>query len=138
MMSAVLYPVVAAELGDQELVDRLMPATYEPHLRAPFNVLAERPIADGVNFVTGAGAFLQQVVFGYTGLRLTETGLRPQFKPVLPAGIQRIVLRNVSLRGSRQDIIVDRENVRFIARSEPMRLRPSSSFDDAEARVEVG
>jgi trehalose/maltose hydrolase-like predicted phosphorylase len=119
MMSGVLYPVVAAELGDQDLVDRLLGLTYKGHLRPPFAVLAERSVNQAVNFITGAGAFLQQVIFGYTGLRLDESGLRPAFKPVLPAGIQRIILRNFSVRGVRQDIIVDREAVRVV-------LKPAS------------
>lgn len=116
MMSEVLYPVVAAELGDGALVDRLMRPSYQGHLRPPFHVLAERPVNDAVNFVTGAGAFLQQVVFGYTGLRLGDDGLRPAYKPLLPSGIRRIVLRNFSVRGTTHDIIVDRKAARFVVR----------------------
>jgi trehalose/maltose hydrolase-like predicted phosphorylase len=116
MMTEVLYPVVAAELGDRGLVDRLLRPSYEGHLRPPFFVLAERPVNDAVNFVTGAGAFLQQVVFGYTGLRLGDDGLQRAFKPLLPAGIRRIVLRNFSVRGTTHDIIVDREGARFVVR----------------------
>ena len=117
MMSRVLYPVVAAELGDKRLVDHLLPGTYRGHLRAPFDVLSERPVNEAVNFVTGAGAFLQQVIFGWTGLRLGEDGLRPAYKPVLPSSVRRVVLRNFSIRGTRQDIIVDRSEVRFVEKS---------------------
>lgn len=116
MMTEVLYPVVAAELGDDRLVDTLMEPSYEGHLRPPFLVLAERPLNDAVNFVTGAGAFLQQVIFGYTGLRLGDDGLQPAFKPLLPSGIRRIVLRNFSVRGTTHDIIVNREGARFVVR----------------------
>ena len=49
--------------------------------RGPFLMLSETPTNDAVNFVTGAGGFLQQVIFGYTGLRLGRgrpgAGLRP-------------------------------------------------------------
>ena len=48
-------------------------------------MLSETPTNDAVNFVTGAGGFLQQVIFGYTGLRLGERGLEPAFPPVLPS-----------------------------------------------------
>ena len=48
-------------------------------------MLSETPTNDAVDFVTGAGGFLQQVIFGYTGLRLGERGLEPAFPPVLPS-----------------------------------------------------
>jgi protein-glucosylgalactosylhydroxylysine glucosidase len=124
MMSAVLYPVVAAELRDGALLDRLVPATYQGHLRAPFSALSERSVNEAVNFVTGGGAFLQQVVFGYTGLRLDRDGLRPAFTPLLPTGIRRIVLQNFSVRGTRYDFIVDREAVRIAPRRK--RFLPAS------------
>jgi trehalose/maltose hydrolase-like predicted phosphorylase len=113
MMSHVLYPVVAAELGDEALVDRLLPTTYEGYVRGPFVVLSERPVNDAVNFLTGAGAFLQQVIFGYSGLRFDDSGLRPAFKPLLPSGIERLLLRNFTVRGMRYDIAVERGGVHF-------------------------
>lgn len=114
MMTVTLYPVVAAELGDRSLVDSLSRQSYEAFLRPPFHVLAETPRSDAVNFLTGAGGFLQQVVFGYTGLRLGEDGLRQAFRPVLPSRITRLVLRNFSVRGKRYDILVERDTVRFV------------------------
>ena len=35
-------------------------------------MLSETPKNDAVNFVTGAGGFLQQVIYGWTGLRIGE------------------------------------------------------------------
>ncbi len=98
MMTATLFPVVAAELGDRQLFDRIIPKTYQGHLRPPYNVLAETPSNHATNFVTGAGGFLQQVVFGYTGLRLTEDGLTKKFAPMLPAGIKSLNLKNFQVR----------------------------------------
>jgi trehalose/maltose hydrolase-like predicted phosphorylase len=70
-------------------------------------MLSETPTNDAVNFVTGAGGFLQQVIFGYTGLRLGDRGLEPAFPPVLPSRISRLVLRNLQVRGKRYDVVVD-------------------------------
>ena len=39
-------------------------------MKGPFLMLSETPTNDAVNFVTGAGGFLQQVIYGWTGLRL--------------------------------------------------------------------
>lgn len=114
MMGTTLYPIIAAQLGDSALVDSLLPLTYRGHLRPPFDVLAETPRNDAVNFLTGAGGFLQQVVFGYAGLRLREDGVRPVYRPLLPARLTRLVLRNISSHGRRYDIVVERDSVRFV------------------------
>jgi trehalose/maltose hydrolase-like predicted phosphorylase len=107
MMGSTLLAVDAAELGDRALIDSLLPRSYQGHLRGPFLMLSETPHNDAVNFVTGAGGFLQQVIYGYTGLRLGEQGLDSAFAPVLPSHIKRVVLRNLAVRGRRYDIVID-------------------------------
>jgi len=116
MMTETLYPVIAAELGERALIDTLLPLSYEGHVRPPFYALAETPRNDAVNFLTGAGGFLQQVIYGYTGLRLTDAGLRSVFRPVLPSRITKLVLRHVSVRGKTYDILVEGDSARFIPR----------------------
>jgi trehalose/maltose hydrolase-like predicted phosphorylase len=116
MMTLTLYPIIAAELGDRELVDDLLQRSYQEYLRGPFHVLAETPNNDAVNFITGAAGFLQQVIFGYTGLRLGDDGLRAAFKPVLPSRVRRLVLRNVSVRGKRKDFVVETDRARFVSK----------------------
>ncbi len=118
MMGSTLLSVGAAELGDRALLDSLLPHSYQGHLRGPFLMLSETPTNDAVNFVTGAGGFLQQVIFGYTGLRLAQGGLEPAFAPLLPSGITRLVLKNVFNRGKRYDIIVDRDGRRIVPHAE--------------------
>jgi trehalose/maltose hydrolase-like predicted phosphorylase len=114
MMGSTLLAVDAAELGDRALLDSLLPHSYQGHLRGPFLMLSETPTNDAVNFVTGAGGFLQQVIYGYTGLRLGEGGLEPAFAPLLPSGITRLVLRNLYNRGKRYDIVVDSAGRRIV------------------------
>jgi hypothetical protein len=113
-MGSTLLSVDAAELGDRALVDSLLPHSYQGHVKGPFLMLSETPTNDAVNFVTGAGGFLQQVIFGYTGLRLGERGLEPAFPPVLPSGITRLVLRNVQARGRHYDVVVDSSGRRIV------------------------
>jgi trehalose/maltose hydrolase-like predicted phosphorylase len=115
MMGSTLLSVDAAELGDRAMIDSLLPHSYRGWLQGPFLMLSETPDKkDAVNFVTGAGGFLQQVIFGWTGLRLAESGLEPVFDPVLPSGIRRLVLRNVYSRGKRYDVIVDSTGRRIV------------------------
>ena len=78
-------------------------------------MLSETSTNNAVNFVTGAGGFLQQVIFGYTGLRLGDRGgLELAFPPVLPSSIRRLVLKNVHARGKSYDVIVDASGRRII------------------------
>jgi trehalose/maltose hydrolase-like predicted phosphorylase len=77
-------------------------------------MLSETPTNDAVNFVTGAGGFLQQVIYGYTGLRWGESGLEPAFPPLLPSRITRLTLRNVVNRGKRYDVVVDATGRRMV------------------------
>jgi trehalose/maltose hydrolase-like predicted phosphorylase len=118
MMGSTLLSVDAAELGDRALLDSHLPHRYQDHLRGPFLKLSETPTNDAVNFVTGAGGFLQQVIFGYTGLRIGESGLEPAFAPLLPSRISRVVLRNVHNRGRRYDVIVDSAGRRIVPHAE--------------------
>lgn len=104
MMGTEFYPILAAELGDRQLLKQMMEPLSTAYLRPPFQVIAETPHNQNTNFLTGAGAFLQQVVFGYTGLRLTENGLEQKFHPVLPAGVEKLTLKNVTIRGKRQTL----------------------------------
>lgn len=107
MMGGTLLSVVAAELGDRALVDTLLAPSYAGYLKGPFLLISETPRNDAVSFVTGAGGFLQQVIFGYTGLRITGGGVRPAFAPVLPSGVTRLVLRHIHMGGKVYDVTVD-------------------------------
>lgn len=114
MMGSTLLSINAAELGDRALIDTILPHSYQGHVKGPFLMLSETPTNNAVNFVTGAGGFLQQVIFGYPGLRLGAHGLEPAFPPVLPSHITRLVLKNVHARGKSYDVVVDSSGRRII------------------------
>ncbi|MGE5500131.1 MAG: hypothetical protein ACM3Q2_18820, partial [Syntrophothermus sp.] len=99
-------PLIAAEIGSDSLLNLTLELTYRGFLRPPFNVLAETHKNKSVNFITGAGAFLQQIIFGYTGLRITEGGVVQKFKPMLPANIKSLTLKNFIINGKASDILV--------------------------------
>ena len=116
MMSITFYPIIAAELRDDRLLNELVPKSYESYLRPPFHVFAETSTNDAINFLTGAGGFLQQVIYGYTGLRLSAEGLSQKFQPMLPAQVNKLTLKNFSVRGKRYDIVVEQSSLRFVER----------------------
>ena len=121
MMGSTLLSVGAAELGDRAMMDSLLPRSYREHLKGPFLMLSETPTNDAVDFVTGAGGFLQQVIYGYTGLRFGGRGVAPKFAPILPSSVRRLVLRNVSFGGKRYDVVVDSTGRKIIPRGRTTR-----------------
>ena len=62
-----------------------------------------------VNFLTGAGGFLQNVIFGYVGFELTVTSLA--FDPHLPQGVTSITAVNVDYLGNSFDLKFDDSDV---------------------------
>jgi hypothetical protein len=106
MMGGEFSPILGVELHDRKIIDALLPRTWQPYVRPPFNVLPETPQNGNINFITGAGAFLHQFLFGYSGLRLTEAGLTGKYAPLLPGPVTRIVLRGVHVRGQVRDIAI--------------------------------
>jgi hypothetical protein len=89
------------------LFNAIIESTLYGYLRPPFNVLAETHTNNSVNFITGAGSFLQQVIFGYTGLRLTEEGLIEKYQPMLPENVKKLTLKNFTVDNKKCDIIVE-------------------------------
>jgi hypothetical protein len=104
MMGTEFYPILAAQISDRSAIGHLLRPLSIPYLRPPFQVVAETPRNENTNFITGAGAFLQQFLFGYTGLRLREDGLDRAFRPTLPPGIGRLTLKSITIRGNRQTL----------------------------------
>ncbi len=104
MMGTEFYPILAAQISDRNAIRQLLLPLSQPYLRSPFNVIAETPRNENTNFITGAGAFLQQFVFGYTGMRLAANGFERRYPPALPPGITQITLKNVIVRGKRETL----------------------------------
>lgn len=57
------------------------------------------------NFITGAGGFLQSVIYGYFGLRIREDGI--YLKPQILENAKYQKLRGLQFRGSRIDVELD-------------------------------
>lgn len=117
MMGTIFLPIIAAEFNDDSLFNFLFNKTLYGYLRPPFNVLAETHTNNSINFITGAGAFLQQVIFGYTGLRLTDEGLIQKYKPMLPKNISLLTLKNFTIDNKIFDILVEKNKLKFIEKS---------------------
>ncbi|NWI40528.1 PGGHG glucosidase, partial [Picathartes gymnocephalus] len=82
------------------------------NITEPFKVWVENSDGSGaVNFLTGMGGFLQVVLFGFTGFRITRSGLL--FDPAFPDVITKLKVSSISYLGNRLEITITREEIRM-------------------------
>ena len=79
--------------------------TFKP----PFNVRTETSDNNVGYFLTGSGGYLQSLIYGFSGLRIRESGLVEAYAPVLPASWHSLTLRNLTFRGQHMDIRIERD-----------------------------
>ena len=60
---------------------------------------------DNTHFLTGDGGFLQALLNGWGGLRVTGGGLKLR-RPALPEGVGTLSLRRIASRGGHLDVAV--------------------------------
>lgn len=102
--------IAAATLGDPADVAHWLAANVSGDmLKPPFNVRTETPDNNTGYFLTGSAGFVQSLVYGLTGFRIEPSGLVQAYPPVLPSGWKSLTLTNVTFRGKRYDITVDRD-----------------------------
>eukprot|EP01065_Artemidia_motanka_P002399 TRINITY_DN11142_c0_g1_i1.p1 TRINITY_DN11142_c0_g1~~TRINITY_DN11142_c0_g1_i1.p1 ORF type:complete len:463 (+),score=98.55 TRINITY_DN11142_c0_g1_i1:870-2258(+) len=105
-----MFAIGSLDLEDDAHALPLFRRGYE-NARPPFKVWTE--LADGggcVNFITGAGGFLQSVLNGYAGIRVHRDSLA--LLPHRPPGnVTEISVRGVHWRGSRLQVRCTTEGV---------------------------
>jgi len=108
-MMMVMLAVHAAELGDGNVAGEWIDRNLVGFLKPPFNVRTETAGNNVGYFLTGSGGYLQSLIYGFSGLRIREQGLIEAYAPVLPATWHSLTLRNLTFRGQRMDIRVERD-----------------------------
>ena len=78
--------------------------SIDPYERGPFDQISERPDGGAFTFVTGVGGFLQEFVFGLTGLRWDENAV--VLDPMLPPQMNGLHLTGLQWQGRRFDIAI--------------------------------
>ena len=79
-------------------------------LKPPFNVRTETAGNNAGYFLTGSGGYLQSIIFGFSGLRIRESGLEQAFPPVLSSSWHSLTLRNLRYRGQGIDLYIARDS----------------------------
>jgi trehalose/maltose hydrolase-like predicted phosphorylase len=102
--------IAAAAVGDTDLAVEWLRRNFTSNLlKPPFNVRTETATNNTGYFVTSSGGFLQNLLYGFAGLRIQEKGLSESYAPILPAQWKSMTLKGVAFRGQRYDIVVDRD-----------------------------
>ena len=108
-MLLAMLSVEAAELGDEAGSYKWLQGNEGGFLKPPFNVRSETVLNNTTYILATSGGFLQNFLYGFTGLRITDGGLAPHFKPVLPAAWKAVTLKNIFFRGQRFDYVLSRD-----------------------------
>lgn len=90
-MTHSMFTIGWLEAGEQEKAERAFIKNFA-NIQGPFKVWSERRWGYGaVNFITGAGGFLQAVLYGFGGIRIKRDGL--YFNSTLPYGTVKLAFR---------------------------------------------
>jgi glycosyl hydrolase family 65 len=106
-MVPVILGIEAAELGKPEEADRWLRFSLNGFLKPPFDVRSETPRNNTLYILCVSGGFLENFLYGFTGLRFTADGLKQVYPALLPTHVERITLRNVADQGKQYDYIVE-------------------------------
>ncbi|GFZ93326.1 glycoside hydrolase family 65 protein [Dyella caseinilytica] len=78
-------------------------------IKPPFHVRTETATNNTGYFMTASGGFLQNILYGFTGLRIDAQGLSAVYPPMLPVGWKSLTLRHIRFRGQYYDIALQRD-----------------------------
>ncbi|MBV9847492.1 MAG: discoidin domain-containing protein [Kutzneria sp.] len=115
-MTDSIHSVVSSQLGDPGCAAfTYTKRSVDPFVRAPFDQFAETRTGGAFTFVTGAGGFLQEFLYGYSGLRWRAD--RVHLDPSLPPQLGGITLTRLQWRGRAftVDISPDSTTVRSLS-----------------------
>lgn len=95
-MAQAIFSILNARLGNTEKAYEEFVKSYKPNEAPPFGVLAETAGGTNPYFATGAGGFLQTLLFGFGGLDITDEGIE-QLKTKLPTKWKSLTLKGIGL-----------------------------------------
>jgi trehalose/maltose hydrolase-like predicted phosphorylase len=93
-MTHAIFAVLYARLNNPEKAFKAFREAHVPNKKNPFGVLSESAGGTNPYFATGAGGFLQSVLYGFGGLEITPGGL-VQLKTALPNNWKSLTLKSI-------------------------------------------
>ena len=96
-MAQAIFCILNARFNNTDIAASQFNDSYKPNEAPPFGVLAETAGGTNPYFATGAGGFLQTLIFGFGGLEFTDAGIVQKYKPKLPKGWQSLTIKGVGV-----------------------------------------
>ena len=97
-MTDAIHSIVSSDLGFAGCAAfSFTRRSVDPFLRPPYDQFAEARSGGAFTFTTGTGGFLQEFLYGYTGFRLKEDGIR--LDPSLPPQLTGVTATALHYRG---------------------------------------
>ncbi len=93
-MTHAIFAILYARLKEPDKAFHAFQSAYKPNEKQPFGVLAETAGGTNPYFATGAGGFLQSVLFGFGGLNISQGGII-QLKTSLPKHWKSLTLTQI-------------------------------------------
>jgi trehalose/maltose hydrolase-like predicted phosphorylase len=102
--------IAAATLGDTAEAS----AWFERNITAnvikpPFDVRTETANNNTGYFLTASAGLLQNIVYGFSGLRIRPDGLAEAYAPMLPPAWKSLTLKRINWHGKLYDITIHRD-----------------------------
>ncbi|HEY2770571.1 MAG TPA: discoidin domain-containing protein [Solirubrobacteraceae bacterium] len=91
--------------------------SYQPFIRDVFDQFSETRTGGAFTFMTGIGGFLQEFLYGYSGMRWSDQGV--ELNPSLTGQLRGVVLRNLQWRGRTFTVEVGRRTTEVSLTSGP-------------------
>jgi len=108
-MVPVIVSIDAATVGDAEESYKRLKFSNGPFLKPPFNARSETPGNNHLYILCVSGGFVENFLYGFTGLRLTDQGLTAVYPPILPSEWKGVTIRGVKLHGQSYDYVISRD-----------------------------
>ncbi len=126
-MVPVMLGIEAAELGDAQESYKWLKFSMGGFLKPPFNVRSETARNNAIYNLSISAGYLENFLYGFTGLRFTDEGLTSVYPPVLPSEFKSVTLKNISFRNQRFDFILSRDSAGKVRLSKRPSVRPDAS-----------
>ncbi|XP_070540416.1 protein-glucosylgalactosylhydroxylysine glucosidase-like [Ptychodera flava] len=111
-MTSAMFAIGYLEIGEESKGAESFRSSYSSNTREPFHIWTNVTFGiDAVNYMSGMGAFLQVLMYGYGGFRLNHEQL--DFNPVLPALSSYMRFSGMEFLGSEFDFHYDSANIQI-------------------------
>ncbi|HET7931078.1 MAG TPA: glycoside hydrolase family 65 protein [Rhodanobacteraceae bacterium] len=107
-MMMVMMTVGAAEVGEPKAVGYWIHRNLVGFLQPPFNVRTETATNNAGYLLATSAGFVQNFMYGLSGLRIDDKGLDAEYKPTLPPGWKAVTLKDITFRGKHFDVRIER------------------------------